>query len=235
MRRALPTVAIWFIILSCGVARKQAEPSRADIEAHLADQVWAFAQDRPEGFTLDLATMAEPSEGVAVAYGETKGSNTRGSIPSVVRHALSHDGCVGGWKDGGEYWFDSVRLFPEDSLAAALLFARANAQKAVYVLSSGKEITVQAGRPLDEFAPDRLIVMYDESVGKEPLRKAVREYGAEIIYDYSIIPGMAIRIPEGKDIVEAMSFFRGVRGVASVERDRIYHLVEPVRPRLEVM
>ncbi len=143
MRRALSIVAVCFIFLSCGVARRQAEPSRADIEANLADQVWAFAQGRPEGFTLDLATMTEPSEGVAVSYGETQGSNTRESILAVVRHALSHDGCVGGWKDGGEYWFDSVRLFPEDSLATAMLFARANAQKAVYVISSGKEIPVQ--------------------------------------------------------------------------------------------
>ncbi len=234
MRRALPIVAVWLILLSCGVARRQAEPSRADIEAHLADQVWAFAQDRPEGFTLNLSTMTEPSEGVAVSYGETQGSNTRESILAVVRHALSHDGYVGGWKDGGEYLFDSVRLFPEDSLAAAMLFARRNAQKAVYVLSTGKEIPMQAERLQDEFAPDRLIVMYDETVGKAPLLAAVKEYGAEIIYDYSIIPGMAIRIPDGKDICEAMAFFKGVSGVASVERDRIYHLVDPVRPRLEV-
>ena len=108
MRRALSIVAVCFIVLSCGVARRQAEPSRADIEANLADQVWAFAQGRPEGFTLDLATMTEPSEGVAVSYGETQGSNTRESI-----------------------------------LATAMLFARANAQKAVYVISSGKEIPVQ--------------------------------------------------------------------------------------------
>ena len=71
----------------------------------------------------------------------------------------------------------------------------------------------------------------------QKLRKLVRmfkDYGATILYDYSIIPGVAVRIPEGKDIIEAIEYFAGIKGVTSVERDHIYHLVEPVRPRLEV-
>ena len=91
------------------------------------------------------------------------------------------------------------------------------------------------GKPPVDVAPDRLIIMYDETVGKEPLRKAIEAYGAEIIYDYSIIPGMAIRIPEGSDIKDAMAYFKQVKGVTSVERDHIYHLPEPVRPKVEVM
>ena len=38
------------------------------------------------------------------------------------------------------YYFDSVRLFPEDSLSAAVNFGKANHQEAVYRLSSGEEI-----------------------------------------------------------------------------------------------
>ena len=83
-----------------------------------------------------------------------------------------------------------------------------------------------------EYTPNTLIIMYDEEVGKEPLLRAVEEYHAEIIYDYSIIPGMAIRIPEGADIREAMEHFRRVEGVVSVERDRVFHLTDPVRPPL---
>jgi hypothetical protein len=77
--------------------------------------------------------------------------------------------------------------------------------------------------------------MYDEAVGKEPLLEAIETYGAEVKYDYSLIPGMAIRIPDGKDIHDAITFFRKVRGVTSVERDRIIRLTDPVKPRLEVM
>ena len=87
----------------------------------------------------------------------------------------------------------------------------------------------------EEYSPHTLIIMYDTEVGKVPLSDAVKSYGAEIIYDYSIIPGMAIRIPDGSDIHKAIAYFREVKGVVSVERDRINHLVEPVKPRLETL
>ena len=88
----------------------------------------------------------------------------------------------------------------------------------------------------DEFyAPDRLLIMYDEEIGKEPLLAAIEEYKAEIIYDYSIIPGMAIKIPEGADIHEAMEYFKKVKGVVSVERDQIIRLTDPVQPRIEII
>ena len=89
--------------------------------------------------------------------------------------------------------------------------------------------------PEGEYSPNTLIIMYDETVGKEPLMEAIEAYGAEVKYDYSLIPGMAIRIPDGKDIRDAIAFFRKVRGVTSVERDRIIRLTDPVKPRLEVM
>ncbi|MBP5218221.1 MAG: hypothetical protein J6Z47_04660 [Bacteroidales bacterium] len=84
------------------------------------------------------------------------------------------------------------------------------------------------------YSPDTLLILYDEGTGKGPLLKAVEEYGAELKYDYKMMPGIAIRIPEGSDIYKAISWFKGVEGVVSVERDRIYHLIDPVKPRLEV-
>ena len=77
--------------------------------------------------------------------------------------------------------------------------------------------------------------MYDAEVGKEALMQAVNDYGAELLYDYSIIPGIAIKIPEGKHILEAIDYFNQVQGVTAVERDHIYHLTDPVKPKLEVM
>ena len=72
------------------------------------------------------------------------------------------------------------------------------------------------------FSPNTLIVMYDKEKGKEPLLRSIREYGAEVIYDYNIVPGIAIRLPEGTPIRKAMAYFRKVEGVTSVERDRVY-------------
>ena len=85
------------------------------------------------------------------------------------------------------------------------------------------------------YSSDRLIIMYDPEVGRDPLEKAISEYKAEILYDYNLIPGFAIRLPEGSDILKAIDYFRRVEGVVSVERDRIIRLTDPVRPRLEVM
>ena len=114
---------------------------KADVET-LSERLWTFSQTHPDGFTVDVRTMAEPTEGISVAYAETQNSFSRESLLKVVSHALTHDGYVGGWKEdaSGLYYFDSVRLFPEDSLRAALAFARENHQHAVFVLSTGEEI-----------------------------------------------------------------------------------------------
>lgn len=84
-----------------------------------------------------------------------------------------------------------------------------------------------------EHSPSVLIVMYDQETGKEPLLKAVKDYKAEIIYDYSFIPGMAIKKPDNKSLEETMQYFKKVKGVVSVEYDHVYHLTDPVKPKLE--
>lgn len=85
-----------------------------------------------------------------------------------------------------------------------------------------------------DHSPNVFLVMYDEKVGKEPLLKAIKAYKCEVIYDYNIINGMALKKPESKSLEETMQYFKGVKGVVAVEYDRINHLVEPVKPRLEI-
>jgi len=138
----LPFAGAAFFSSSCGTARRVTEQSSVRM---LCDRVWTFSQTHPEGFTVDVRTMAEPIEGISVAYAETQNSFSRDSLLRVVSHSLSHDGFVGGWRDDatGLYYFDSVRLFPEDSLQAALTFARENAQLAVFVISKGEEIVLE--------------------------------------------------------------------------------------------
>ena len=83
-----------------------------------------------------------------------------------------------------------------------------------------------------EYSPNVFIVMYDDGVGKKPLQKAVKAYDCEVIYDYKMISGMALKKPEDKTLEETMRYFKGVEGVTAVEYDRINHLVEPVKPRM---
>ena len=208
--------------LSCGTAR-------------LADRVWSYRETHPEGFTLEINTWKEPQEGISVAYESTQNHHDRADLRRVVRHARSHSGYVGGWRNAEDslYYFDSVRLFPEDSLEAAISFGKANHQDAVYRLSTGQEIRLVEDD--ESVSPTNLIIMYDAEIGKETLLQAVKDYGAELLYDYRIISGIAIKIPEGKHILEAISYFSKVKGVTAVERDHIYHLIDPVKPKLEVM
>lgn len=116
------------------------------------------------------------------------------------------------------------------------------AQIAILLLTSCKsKQTVELPAPISiekkyapEHSPNVFLVMYDAEVGKEPLLKAIKEYKCEIIYDYSIIPGMALKKPDDKTLEETMQYFKTVKGVVSVEYDRVYHLTDPVKPRLEI-
>jgi uncharacterized membrane protein YsdA (DUF1294 family) len=206
---------VLFFLCSCRTASLPASPS-SQIEqsniSQVADKIWAFSQSHSNGFTLDLRTMTEPTEGISVSYAATQNSHSRNQLDRVVNHAIQNDGYVGGWynKDNGLYYFDSTRLFPEDSLQEAIRFGKENGQQSVYVISSSTEIPIMqaldqrslaterlrvgatAGMGTQEHSPNVFLVMYDAEIGKAPLLKAIEDYKCEIKYDYSKINGMAL-------------------------------------------
>ena len=140
-------VAVAFAVLFSSCNHKGTGQESAEV---IAERIWNLSQFRPDGFTVNVRTMEMPTEGIAVAYAATQGSHSREGLPAVVKHALDHDGYVGGWYDSetGLYYFDSTRLFPEDQLEEALQFARDNGQLAVYVLSTGEEIRLEQQIPI---------------------------------------------------------------------------------------
>ncbi len=85
-----------------------------------------------------------------------------------------------------------------------------------------------------EHSPNVFLVMYNAEIGKDPLLKAIKEYGCDIIYDYGIINGLALKKPESKTLEETMAYFKKVKGVTHVEYDNIIRLTDPVKPRLEI-
>lgn len=113
----------------------------AEIE-RLVDLVWEFSETHPDGFTIDIRTMKEPTEGLAVSYAATQNSHSKESLPFVINHALEHDGYVGGWldTDSNLYYFDSTKIFPEDQREEAIQFGLDNEQMSIYVISSGESI-----------------------------------------------------------------------------------------------
>ena len=111
----------------------------------ISDKVWDFSQTHPDGFTLDIRSMSEPTEGIAVSYLETQNSHSRYQLDKVIRHALSHDGYVGGWlnTENGLYYFDSTKFFPETSLKDAIQFGKENGQYSLFILSSSTDIPLE--------------------------------------------------------------------------------------------
>jgi uncharacterized membrane protein YsdA (DUF1294 family) len=115
------------------------------------------------------------------------------------------------------------------------------AQIALIGLTSCKtKQTIELSAPIEshkyepEHSPNVFLVMYDKEIGKEPLLKAIKEYGVEIIYDYGMISGMALKKPENKTLEETMKHFKQVKGVTNVEYDHIIRLTDPVKPRFEI-
>ncbi len=83
-------------------------------------------------------------------------------------------------------------------------------------------------KSVPEYSPNVFLVMYDAEIGRGPLLQAIKEYKCEIIYDYSIINGMALKKPENKSLEETMKDFRKIKGVIGVEYDHIMRLTNPV-------
>ena len=69
-----------------------------------------------------------------------------------------------------------------------------------------------------------LIIGYDPAVGIEPLLAAASDYRAEILHRYTIINAVAVKPPANTDPQQAVRHFKKVRGVLSVEPDRIMQL-----------
>ena len=83
------------------------------------------------------------------------------------------------------------------------------------------------------YSSDVLIISYDYEIGKEPLQKAVKKYGAEIIYDYRMINALAVRVADPSKLEESIARFEKVKGVIRVSRDQV-HQLDPVRPVMQV-
>ena len=111
---------------------------------------------------------------------------------------------------------------------ALLLFTSCGAKQTVVKAEPTAEVNVP------EHCPSVFLVMYDSEIGKNPLLKAINDYKVEVIYDYNIINGMALKKPNDKSLKETISFFKKIKGVVSVEYDHVYRLTDPVKPKLEI-
>ena len=65
-----------------------------------------------------------------------------------------------------------------------------------------------------------LIVFYNENeISLQNLKRKVKSYGAEIIYEYNEMKGIAVRIFRGKSIEQGRKYFENIKGVTNVMKD----------------
>ena len=113
-------------------------------------------------------------------------------------------------------------LFGLSLLTAMTLMASCSAKKAVHGIPTpahDSEIAVP-----DNQATGNLIIYYDPETGNKELLAAAEEYGSEILYVYKNLNGIAVTVPNGKSVDDAIKYYEQVHGVLSVHRDRIMHL-----------
>lgn len=82
--------------------------------------------------------------------------------------------------------------------------------------------------PVESEVSKTLIIYYDKEIGNTYLLKAAEEYGATIIYRYNALHGLSLRIPDGKSVTGAITYFKKVKGVTSVHRNQIHTLDKPI-------
>ncbi len=72
----------------------------------------------------------------------------------------------------------------------------------------------------DNAANETLIIYYLPDVGNSGLLSAAKKYGSKILYIYKNINGIAVTVPDGKTMQEAMKYYEKVNGVLSVTKDQ---------------
>lgn len=96
-----------------------------------------------EGFTFDLYANRLVTSGIVVAYAETQDAYGPAGLLNALRHAIEHDGVLGGWlnSENQRFYFDSCKIFR--NLEEAKAFAIANKQLAFYWIEKREVIWIE--------------------------------------------------------------------------------------------
>lgn len=143
MRKLFQILTIAAIALGFQCCGDDSSSSSSEISnSELIEKIWDFSKENPDGFTINICDWSIPNKGIAVSYAATQNSFDKKALENVVEHSLAHDCYVGGWlnPDDSHYYYDSVKLFAEDSLDAAISFGKNNDQTSIYILSKDSSV-----------------------------------------------------------------------------------------------
>lgn len=76
----------------------------------------------------------------------------------------------------------------------------------------------------DSISLSVLIIYYQDSAARKRLRKALKKLHCETLYTYHNFDALAVSIPHGANGLDIARQLRKIRGVISVEPDRILQL-----------
>lgn len=79
----------------------------------------------------------------------------------------------------------------------------------------------RSAKPLQNRTPnENLIIFYEPEVGNKALLDAAKKYGSEILYIYKNFNGIAVTVPKGKAVPDAIKFYEKIPGVLTVNKDQ---------------
>lgn len=82
-----------------------------------------------------------------------------------------------------------------------------------------------AKKTISDVAPqENIIILYEPGAGNKALIKEAEKYGSKILYVYKNINGIAITVPKGKTVDDAIKHFKNIKGVLSVTEDKVMQL-----------
>lgn len=107
----------------------------------LIAEILEISRKNPAGFTIDLNTLQYVPSGYSVAYEATQDSFGIEGLTKVIEHAQAHEGYIGGWRSGDDYYFDSVMIVQDEKEAIRL--GKANHQIAICKLKPLRVIEIK--------------------------------------------------------------------------------------------
>lgn len=72
----------------------------------------------------------------------------------------------------------------------------------------------------DNTTTENLIIYYSPDNGNSELLSAAKKFGSKILYVYKNINGIAVTVPKGKTVPDAIKYYEKVNGVLSVTKDQ---------------
>ncbi|PRD57019.1 hypothetical protein [Sphingobacterium gobiense] len=88
-------------------------------------------------------------------------------------------------------------------------------------VASGEPIVITVEHGGEANISRTLIIMLSEETSLEAIAEEAASYGADVLYKYNALNGLAVKIPESKSVNEAMEHFKKLQGVVSVSKDQI--------------